>query len=120
MRTVILCFFAIFALSLSGCRSHDGHGRGAPDEDDAPSRAITHWTEHTELFVEFPVLIVGQESPFAAHLTRLSDFKAIDAEDVHQAPVRAAGKDDHYTDAGITYKLGEDKSLIMLRREEDF
>ena len=42
MKTVILWFFAIFALSLSGCRSqadHDGHGRGAPDEDDAPSRS---------------------------------------------------------------------------------
>lgn len=47
-------------------------------------------------------------------------FKAIDTEDVHQAPVRALGKDDHYTDAGITYKLGEDNNLIMLRREEDF
>jgi RND family efflux transporter MFP subunit len=85
MKTVILRFFAIFALSLSGCRSHadhDGHGHGAANENDAPSRAITHWTEQTELFVEFPVLIVGQESPFAAHLTRLSDFKAVDAGDV--------------------------------------
>jgi ribosomal protein S18 acetylase RimI-like enzyme len=47
-------------------------------------------------------------------------FKATDGEDLHQAPVRTAGKDGHYTDAGITYQLGEDNNLIMLRREEDF
>ncbi len=50
-----------------------GHGHGAS------SHAITHWTNETELFVEFPALVVGQESPFAAHLTRLSDFQPIDA-----------------------------------------
>jgi len=47
-------------------------------------------------------------------------FKATDTEDVHQAPLQAPGKDDHYTDSGITYQLGEDNNLIMLRREEDF
>jgi hypothetical protein len=47
-------------------------------------------------------------------------FMAINTEDRHQSPERTAGNDDHYSDAGITYKLGEDNNLIMLRREEDF
>ncbi|MCA9564957.1 MAG: efflux RND transporter periplasmic adaptor subunit [Myxococcales bacterium] len=31
------------------------------------------------MFVEFPALVAGEESPFAAHLTRLSDHFAIDS-----------------------------------------
>ncbi len=48
-----------------------GHGDGA--------RAITHWTDKSELFVEFLPLVVGQETAFAAHLTRVSDFRPVDA-----------------------------------------
>jgi hypothetical protein len=36
---------------------------------------VTLWTEKTELFMEYPALVVGKEARFAAHLTRLSDFK---------------------------------------------
>ncbi|MEP1939495.1 MAG: efflux RND transporter periplasmic adaptor subunit [Balneola sp.] len=49
--------------------SHDGQLEGAG--------VITQWTEKTELFMEYPELIVGQEATFAVHLTRLSDFKPI-------------------------------------------
>jgi RND family efflux transporter MFP subunit len=44
---------------------HDGHGHGAG------SLAYTDFSEKTELFVEFPALVVGQSSRFAAHLTLL-------------------------------------------------
>lgn len=36
--------------------------------------SYTHFTERTELFVEFDALAKGAESAFAAHVTRLSDF----------------------------------------------
>lgn len=49
--------------------SHDGQLEGAG--------VITRWTDKTELFMEYPELIVGQEATFAVHLTRLSDFKPI-------------------------------------------
>lgn len=49
------------------------HGHGAGGEK------ITHFTERSELFVEFPRLVVGEKSAFAAHLTRLADFRAIAA-----------------------------------------
>jgi RND family efflux transporter, MFP subunit len=42
-----------------------------------PVESITHFTEQTELFVEFPMLMREQASPFAAHLTRLDTFKAV-------------------------------------------
>lgn len=53
-----------------------GHGHDAA-EDPRPGLVFTLWDAHTELFVEFPALVVGQESRFAAHLTRLSDFAAV-------------------------------------------
>lgn len=74
------------ALVLTGCGDknaapgHDAktaaeaeHGHGAGGEK------ITHFTERSELFVEFPRLVVGEKSAFAAHLTRLADFRAIAA-----------------------------------------
>ncbi|ADE14869.1 efflux transporter, RND family, MFP subunit [Nitrosococcus halophilus Nc 4] len=52
----------------------------APVQDNAPELAgisATDFTDKTQLFVEFPPLVVGQESPFAAHLTRLEGFQPI-------------------------------------------
>ena len=48
-----------------------GHGSGG--------EKLTHFTDRTELFVEFPQLVVGETSAFAAHLTTLTDFKALTA-----------------------------------------
>ena len=39
--------------------------------------SITHWTDRTELFAEYPSLVVGQTSRFAIHLTTLDPFKAV-------------------------------------------
>lgn len=55
---------------------HDNHGHGH-DESDIPAVAVTHFTDYSELFVEFPVLSVGNESPFAAHLTWLDNFQPV-------------------------------------------
>lgn len=49
----------------------------APDE--RPVESITHYGPRTELFVEFPALVAGFDSPFAAHLTKLMDFKPLTA-----------------------------------------
>lgn len=59
-----------------------GHGHGAGGEK------VTHFTDRTELFVEFPRLVVGEKSAFAAHLTTLADFRALAAGRV---TVRLAG-----------------------------
>lgn len=56
----------------AGHAQEQGHGHG-----DGPTVAVTHFTDKTELFVEFPPLAVGSESPFAAHLTRLDNFKPV-------------------------------------------
>lgn len=50
---------------------HAGHGEGAT--------AFTHFTAQTEIFVEVQPLVVGQSAEAAAHMTRLSDYRAFTA-----------------------------------------
>jgi membrane fusion protein, heavy metal efflux system len=40
---------------------------------------VTHWTEKTELYMEYPPLVAGQSARFAVHLTKLNDFQALAA-----------------------------------------
>jgi hypothetical protein len=70
---------------LCGCRGEHEHGPGehgegehGHDEHEGASEAVTRWGTTTQLFVEFPALVVGEPSAFAAHLTRLQDHAAID------------------------------------------
>ena len=51
--------------------AHDEHGNHMSDDSEVPSVDYTIWTDNTELFVEFPALVVGQPSRFAAHFTKL-------------------------------------------------
>ena len=55
--------------------AHDhghAHGHGA-----TPEMVYTHFTEQSELFVEFPALVVGEESVFIVHLNDLTHFKPL-------------------------------------------
>ena len=84
-KTLIAAFCAALLLSACGETDHPhaadgshpaadaghGHAHGAGGEK------ITHFTDQTELFVEFPRLVAGEKSAFAAHLTRLADFQAL-------------------------------------------
>lgn len=85
---LIAALSLILVTPISGCRQgaadrHDdaakqgdhGHGKAAPAE--VPSRAITVFTERTELFAEHRLLVAGHETPFAAHVTDLADFSAV-------------------------------------------
>jgi RND family efflux transporter MFP subunit len=44
-----------------------------------PTLDVTSWTDKSELFMEYPPLVAGQTVRFAVHLTRLSDFSALNA-----------------------------------------
>lgn len=49
-----------------------------PDEE-IPTLDVTSWTARTELFMEYPPLVAGEDALFAIHLTRLADFTAVTA-----------------------------------------
>jgi cobalt-zinc-cadmium efflux system membrane fusion protein len=53
--------------------------QAAAEKHGAEPVALTHFSDSTELFVEFAPLTVGAESAFAAHLTRLADYKPVTA-----------------------------------------
>ncbi len=75
-------------LFVAACdRLPHGHEHGANPSaqaahghDHAPgAEKITHFTDTTELFVEFPRLVAGETAAFAVHLTTLADFRALAA-----------------------------------------
>ena len=58
---------------LAACRG--GHTSApAPEAQEPPTVAVTIWTDKTELFMEYPPLVAGQEASFHIHLTDLSTF----------------------------------------------
>jgi cobalt-zinc-cadmium efflux system membrane fusion protein len=65
-------------LGCSGSSAPQGGAHGEAAQDEEPEAiSVTRWTEVTELFAEYPPLVVGQISRFAIHLTRLDTFKAL-------------------------------------------
>ncbi|MEZ4361626.1 MAG: efflux RND transporter periplasmic adaptor subunit [Kofleriaceae bacterium] len=90
-----LALLALVALLAGACRGHShddhrqaeehghdqghdhGHGHGGAAE--LPGQSVTRWAQRTELFMEYPPLIVGKETRFAAHVTAMPSFKAVTA-----------------------------------------
>jgi RND family efflux transporter MFP subunit len=70
-----LSILLLVVLAAIGCGKHE-HAEEAK-EPEREALSFTHFTDRTELFVEFDALAKGAESPFAAHVTRLSDFKPL-------------------------------------------
>src|SRR5687768_13043095 len=61
---------------LVGCR-REAAPEPAPAENEPPTIAVTTWTSKTELFMEHPPLVAGQQARFAIHLTDMATFKPI-------------------------------------------
>lgn len=62
-----------------GHGGHSGHGHDDHDhedhEEERRSVSLTIFTENSELFLKFPVLVKGKESKFLAHMTHLRNSK---------------------------------------------
>ena len=83
----VMALASFITLSFSG-GDHDhghghGHGHGHHDtssesdehKSERPGVSLTLFSEHSELFLEFPIFIQGKESLFLAHLTHLHNAK---------------------------------------------
>lgn len=57
--------------------NHAHNPDGSHVGEEIPRVDYTIWTDQTELFVEFPVLIVGQPSKFAAHFTVIDKHQPV-------------------------------------------
>lgn len=72
----IISSFAVLLpalLFVAGCGPAGGEG----ETHEQGAISVTIWTDKTELFMEYPLLVEGQESEFLAHLTTLSDFRPV-------------------------------------------
>jgi membrane fusion protein, heavy metal efflux system len=69
-----LCSMIVITAVASGC-SRSAAPPAAPEQPEGLS--VTRWTDKTELFAEYPPLVVGGTSRFAIHLTRLDSFKPL-------------------------------------------
>lgn len=78
---VKLWFVAVVAL-LSATACGRGTEPAAVENGELDPLAVTRWSDKTELFAEYPPLVVGQTSRFAIHLTDLRTFKAVTAGQV--------------------------------------
>ena len=86
--TLSASVLAVFLLSSCGEKiaAKDEHGAKASVEKAADSHVddhaessekLTHFSDKSELFVEFPALVVGQPATFVAHFTWLANFKPV-------------------------------------------
>lgn len=66
----------LIVLAMAGCLKPTKVVTQATEPEPHPE-SMTNWTTKTELFMEYPPLIVGQASRFAIHLTRLDNFKPL-------------------------------------------
>jgi len=63
----------LFAGLLGGC----GKSAEGPDAASGGGGSVTLWTGKSELFMEYPGLVVGMEQRLAVHLSRMDNFKPI-------------------------------------------
>ena len=79
MKTYVIIVLAFMAIACkhSHGKEHAHNPDGGHVGDETPRLDYTMWTDKTELFVEFPALIVGQPSKFAAHFTVMQKHQPV-------------------------------------------
>lgn len=87
MKNTAYFIIAMLAISLGACNNsntgghtHDtvgAHGEEEDHEHAGGAESYTLFSGGLELFVEFPALVAGQTSSFAAHFTRLENYKPV-------------------------------------------
>jgi RND family efflux transporter MFP subunit len=60
---------------MPACGVHD-HSRDDQGTE-RPTVAVTHWTDRTELFMEYPLFVAGESGRSAIHVTDLADFSPL-------------------------------------------
>jgi len=96
----------------------------AKTPEDPKTIAVTRWTERTELFMEYPPLVAGQNARFAVHLTDLRNFKPLSEGRVTVELRSGGGRSETFqTDApsrpgifGVTVKPGSAGAFSMTVR----
>jgi cobalt-zinc-cadmium efflux system membrane fusion protein len=70
---------ALLAIVLTTCFAVGCGGRKEQPKAEPTALNVTDWSARTELYMEYPPLVAGHSALFAVHLTKLDDFKALNA-----------------------------------------
>ncbi|TCP25855.1 RND family efflux transporter MFP subunit [Tenacibaculum skagerrakense] len=68
---IILCCLFVFSCNTKKISEVD------EASEEFPTKSETIWTNNTELFVEFPALVINEPSKFTAHFTKLEKHRPI-------------------------------------------
>ncbi|HSP11258.1 MAG TPA: hypothetical protein VLO29_01925, partial [Salegentibacter sp.] len=80
MKYLIIVFISLFLFSCGNSGEEEDHAHDADGNhlsSGVPAISKTIWTDLTELFVEFPALVAGKTSKFAAHFTVLDKHRPV-------------------------------------------
>ena len=72
VHTMIAVAVTVSLVPVAGC-GRTSAGTPAPE---LPTRAVSHWTAVTELFMEHPPLVAGEKIRLAVHLDDLERLQA--------------------------------------------
>ncbi len=76
--TIILSGLILLLFGCGEPQDQAAHSHGPDSHTHGPDPlSFTVWTGKSELFVEFPPLVMGETRRFAAHFTEMGNFKAI-------------------------------------------
>lgn len=74
--TKIVLLIAALTFLASCAHDHD-HESEEEGHEHGGAVSVTQYTDSTEIFMEYPALIINQDAEFLIHLTDLNDFKAV-------------------------------------------
>lgn len=93
--TLVLGLALATSLACKPKNAEAGHEHGAAHGHEGPERpglSPTLTADGLELYVEFPVLVAGEDSAFGTHLTFLADYKAVSEGKVEVVLTGAGGE----------------------------
>ncbi|NIV71369.1 MAG: hypothetical protein GWN16_01375, partial [Calditrichae bacterium] len=71
LRMLIIALLAFFIACSNHVHQEEGHGH------EHGSTSVTQWNDKTEIFMEYPALVTGEEATFIIHLSKMTDFKPV-------------------------------------------
>lgn len=95
-------FLVVLGSCTGGVHDHeraDSHRHGSVAA--RPALSFTDWSAQTELFMELPALVRGEDSACAAHVTKLTGFEALATGRV-TVLLRGGGEDERFVAANPT------------------
>ncbi|MCK5456549.1 MAG: hypothetical protein KAI45_05425, partial [Melioribacteraceae bacterium] len=76
MKRILIAAVFIVSLQLISCTNDHSQEQGNT-QNELEGTSVTQYTEKTEIFMEYPALVINEEAKFLIHLTDLKNFKAV-------------------------------------------